>query len=170
MAHAVFISSGWGYNLWLKRTAFSILPWVLGFGVLPLVVTLSLEHQRLAPWWMIAAAALLGVAAHFANALPDLDADRATGVVGLPHRLAPRTSVAVIFLALLGASALIAFGQPDSPTTFGWISLGVTAGIAGVGIFRAWNRPPTRFLFQLVISGTLVVVAMLAITLALSRP
>lgn len=169
LAHAVFIASGWSYNLWLKRTAYSILPWVLGFGALPLVATLSLAHQELAPWWMIAAAALLGVAAHFANALPDLDADRATGVVGLPHRLAPRTSGVIIFLALLSASVLIVFAQPNSPTALSWLALAAIGGIAGVGIVRVWTRPPSRLLFQLVISGALVVVATLAVTLALSR-
>ena len=169
LAHAVFISSGWSYNLWLKRTALSILPWVLGFGVLPLVATLSLARQELAPLWMIAAAALLGVAAHFANALPDLDADRATGVVGLPHRLAPRVSGAIIFLALLSASVLIVFAQPDSPTVLGSLALAATGGIACVGIVLVSTRPPSRLLFQLVISGALIVVATLAVTLALSR-
>ena len=170
LAHAVFIASGWSYNLWLKRTAFSVAPWLLGFAALPLVVTLSQAPPELAPWWLIAAAAMLGVAAHFANALPDLDADRATGVVGLPHRLAPRTSAVIIFLALLSASALAVFGQPGAPTWLGWLSLAVTSSIAGVGMVRAWTRPPNRLLFQLVIVSTLVVVATLAVSLALSRP
>ena len=41
VAHGIFIASGWAYNLWLKRTALSVLPYVVGFGTLPAVVTLS---------------------------------------------------------------------------------------------------------------------------------
>ena len=42
-----------------------------------------------APRWPITvAAALIGLGAHFANVLPDLAGDRATGVVGLPQRVA----------------------------------------------------------------------------------
>jgi len=39
----------------------------------------------------LVAAALLGFAAHFANVLPVLRADAATGVRGLPQRLGPRS-------------------------------------------------------------------------------
>jgi hypothetical protein len=52
------------------------------------LVTLALPEPALASPWAFAAGALLGVAAHFANVLPDLDDDRATGVRGLPQSLA----------------------------------------------------------------------------------
>ena len=40
-AHAAFIVSAWGYNAGLKSTVLSALPYVISFGLLPLVVTLT---------------------------------------------------------------------------------------------------------------------------------
>jgi 4-hydroxybenzoate polyprenyltransferase len=60
------------------------------------------------------AAALLGLGAHFANVLPDLAADRATGVGGLPQRVAarfgPGSVRAVALVLLLAASVLLLLG------------------------------------------------------------
>ena len=60
---------------------------------------------------MTAAAALVGLGAHFANVLPDLAADRATGVRGLPQQVAARWGPgavrAVALVLLLSASVLL---------------------------------------------------------------
>lgn len=82
------VASGWAYNLGLKRTVLSLLPYLLAFGSLPHVVSLSdPSGSALAPWWMGLAGALLGAAAHLLNVLPDLAADEATDVRGFPHRI-----------------------------------------------------------------------------------
>jgi len=78
---------GWSYNLGLKSNALSALPYAVGFGIVPVFVTLSLSTPQRPLWWVMLAAGLLGVAAHFANALPDLMDDRETGVRALPHML-----------------------------------------------------------------------------------
>lgn len=160
LAHAVFLAAGWGYNLGLKGTAASVVPYLVGFGVLPLFVTLSLPAPAAAAWWAMGAGALLGVAAHFANALPDLDADRATGVVGLPHRAGVRASGVVTFAALAGASGLVVFG-PGAPGVAQWVALGLEAAIVVGGLVLVVTRPPARPLFRLVIVGALVAVAAL---------
>lgn len=165
-AHVVFLAAGWGYNLGLKSTAVSVLPYVVGFGALPLLVTFSRPAPAVAAWWALGAGALLGVAAHFANTLPDLEADRATGVLGLPHRVGVRASGIVTFVALAAASALVVFG-PGRPGVVGWASLGLEAAIAGAGIVLALTRPPARPLFRLVIAGAIV--AVLALTLSGAR-
>ncbi|GAA3742088.1 UbiA family prenyltransferase [Leifsonia bigeumensis] len=163
IAHALFIAAGWAYNLWLKRTALSLLPYLVGFGALPAIVTLALPSPALPAAWAPAAGALLGVAAHFANVLPDLEADRATGVVGLPHRLGARTSGIVTFLALAATSGLVVFGS-GMPGFVGWACLGVEAAIAVAGITLALTRPPGRPLFRLVILGALVAVVSLVLS------
>lgn len=82
------VASGWAYNLGLKRTMLSLLPYLVAFGSLPHVVSLSdPSGPALAPWWTGAAGALLGAAAHLLNVLPDLAADEATDVRGFPHRI-----------------------------------------------------------------------------------
>jgi 4-hydroxybenzoate polyprenyltransferase len=173
LAHAVFLAAGWWYDLGAKSTVLSLLPYVVGFGMLPLFVTLALPQPAAAGWWAIGAGASLGVAAHFANALPDLDADRATGVVGLPHRIGARASGIVTFAALAAASALVVFGPgvfgpgvfgPGAPGLVQWIALGAEAAIVVAGLVLALTRPPSRPLFRLVILGALVAVAALVFT------
>ncbi|GAB3606138.1 UbiA family prenyltransferase [Conyzicola nivalis] len=162
VAHLVFIASAWAYNAWLKRSPFSVLPFVVSFGLLPAIVTLAAETPRFAPWWMLAAGALLGVSAHFANVLPDLADDAATGVAGLPHRLGRRASGLTIAGALGVASVLVVFGA-GNPGVVQWVGLVVTLGLAAVCGVLALTRPPTRLLFQLIMAAALVNVALLAL-------
>ena len=162
IAHVVFIVSAWGYNLWFKRSALSVLPFVVSFGILPAIVTLADVPPRFAPWWMLAAGALLGVAAHFANVLPDLADDAATGVAGLPHRMGRRASGLTIAVGLAVASVLVVFGA-GHPGAVQWVGLVVTLALAGVTGVLAVTRPPTRLLFQLIMAAAIVNVVLLAL-------
>jgi 4-hydroxybenzoate polyprenyltransferase len=160
--HVVFIASAWSYNVWLKRTPLSVLPFVASFGLLPALVTLSGTPPLLAAGWALGAGALLGVAAHFANVLPDLADDRATGIAGLPHRLGRRASGAVIAASLAAGSLLVVFG-PGAPGALQWAGLVLTLGLAAVCAALAVTRPPTRLLFQLIMVAALLNVALLAL-------
>ena len=110
LAHLVFLLGAWSYNAGLKGTPISVLPYLVSFGILPTVVTLSAAQPAVAPWWAMAAGALLGAGAHFANVLPDLDDDARTGIRGLPHRLGRVPALIVTWLALLAAAASLAVG------------------------------------------------------------
>jgi 4-hydroxybenzoate polyprenyltransferase len=154
--HTVFIVSAWGYNLGLKKTALSVLPYIVSFGLLPLVVTAAIPAW--AAWWALGAGALLGVAAHFANVLPDLGDDAVTGVRGLPHRVGVRASGLVIGAALAGASILLA----RSPLL--WIGCSVALLLAAIIVVLVFTRPSTRLLFRLIIAAALIDVVMLAIS------
>jgi 4-hydroxybenzoate polyprenyltransferase len=165
LVHAVFIASAWAYNLGLKSTPLSVLPYVVSFGLLPLVVTLALPEPKLAAWWAIGMGAMLGVAAHFTNVVPDLEDDRRTGVRGLPHALGRVWSGVVTFLALVAAAVLAVVGT--GPTASGavntvpWIGFGVTLAIAALGIVLMLTRRPTRLLFRLIIAAALIDVVVL---------
>ncbi len=160
-AHATFMFSAWTYNLGLKNTRVSVLPYIVSFGVLPLVITLSLEQPAIAAWWVMAAGALLGIAAHFANVLPDLADDAATGIRGLPHAFGQRASGVIIFLALAAASTLVAFGAgAPSPVLLTGFGFGIALAVAGAVLVL--TRPASRLLFRLIIAAALVSVVMLA--------
>ena len=90
--HLVAVLLAWGYDLGLKSTVWSVVPYTVSFGLLPAFVTLGLPGAPWPPWWATAAGALLGAGAHFANVLPDLDDDLATGVLGLPAPAPARPS------------------------------------------------------------------------------
>src|SRR5450759_3294516 len=101
-AALAIVLCGWVYNLGLKATVLSWLPYAIAFGMLPAVATLSASPARWPAAWALTAGALPGVAAHLANVLPDLREDDATGVRGLPHRLGAKAT------ALAGAGILLA--------------------------------------------------------------
>ena len=128
LAHIAGIAAAWAYNLGLKGTAASVLPYAVAFGLLPAFITLGLAGHPWPAWWAVAAGGLLGTAAHFTNVLPDIPDDVDAGVRGLPHRLGATRSRLVSAGALLAASVLLiaAPAPADSPVRVG------TAGILGL--------------------------------------
>jgi 4-hydroxybenzoate polyprenyltransferase len=143
LAHLVAVVSAWAYNLRLKATVVSWLPFALSFGVVPSIVTLV--RHAWPPWWATTAGARLGVAAHAANVLPDLAQDRLTGVRGLPQRLGARGA------AWLAGSCLVAAALVLSPWT-----VVPTAALFGLGLWRGG-----RAVFLAVIAAAGVDVALL---------
>jgi 4-hydroxybenzoate polyprenyltransferase len=124
------VASGHVYNLLLKGTGWSWLPYALAFGTLPAVVSLADVSPHWPAAWMMLSAAALGVAAHFLNVLPDLAADAATGVRGLPHRLGAGRSRAAAVGLLVAASVAAALGARGSGDVWAWSALTVVAVLA----------------------------------------
>lgn len=170
IAALVIVACGWLYNLGMKATALSWLPYAVAFGMLPAVATLSASPPRWPAAWALGAGALLGVAAHLANVLPDLQEDVATGIRGLPHRLGARATAVAGAGALLVASAVILFGQPDHGTSGGqpgllrWAGFVAALLVAGTAALAAYRDPSSRRFFQ----ATIAVAAMDLIFFALS--
>jgi heme o synthase len=111
------LGSALAYNWPLKSTLLSPLPYAVSFACLPAFVVLV--AGRPVPLWLIAAGGLLGIGAHFANVVPDMADDEATGVRGLPHRFGPDGSLAASAVFLLAVTALLIFGPPGPPRAFG---------------------------------------------------
>ncbi|MFJ7083177.1 UbiA family prenyltransferase [Streptomyces griseus] len=131
--HLAAVAAAWLYNLRLKATALSWLPYVTGFAALPTAVALSGPGETWPRWWTVAAGALLGFAAHLADTLPDIAADRADGIRGLPHRLGDTGTRLLLPLPLLGATAVLAFGPPGPVDASGVAALVLAGGAALVG-------------------------------------
>jgi len=147
-AALVIVLCGWIYNLGLKGTALSWLPYAIAFGMLPAVATLSDSPSRWPAAWALSAGALLGVAAHLANVLPDLREDVATGVRGLPHRLGARATALTAAAILLAASAAILFGPGGRAGLWGWVGFIAAVLVAGVAATAAFRDPSSRRFFQ----------------------
>lgn len=164
LAHLVALASAWAYNAGLKKTALSVVPFVVSFGLLPSLVTLSAQPPALAAGWAWIAGAALGVAIHLTNVLPDLEDDARTGVRGLPHRLGGRISAVLAASALaIGAVAVLigpdAASSPLAITVFAAVVL-----IAVTGLVLALARPPGRWVFRLVMLAALLLCVQLAAT------
>jgi len=138
--HLLFVACGWAYNLGLKATAVSFVPYAIGFAALPSFVLLARPGAPAPPWWLAGAGGLLGIGAHLANVLPDLDDDRATGIRGWPHRLGRRRSTVTVAAALGTASLLLVLAPPGSPNAGALgglaLALAAAAGVAWLGFRR----------------------------------
>jgi 4-hydroxybenzoate polyprenyltransferase len=165
-AHTVALASAWAYNAVLKNSPVSVLPYAVSFGLLPAIASLARPVPALPAWWVFVAGALLGVAAHFANVLPDLDDDRRTGIRGLPHRLGLRPSIVITWVALLLGAVAVTIGVATGPAgipVFAIVGLLISLAISFIGTVRALRRGVGRWLFRLVIAAALVDVAMLVL-------
>ena len=154
--HLLTVASGWAYNLGLKSTVWSWLPYAVAFGALPVFVSLVAEPNDVPPLWLPVAGALLGVCAHFVNVLPDLGDDEATGVRGLPHRIGARWSQVVAAAVLVGATVVIVVGAPVESTVFAVVALAVSGGLGLVALLSSGRTP-----FRAAIAMALVDVVML---------
>jgi 4-hydroxybenzoate polyprenyltransferase len=128
--HLLAIGAGWAYNLGLKATAWSWLPYAVAFALLPAFVWLGLPGSPWPPWWVAATAALLGAAAHLANALPDRSVDLRTGTGGIVVRMSPRAASGLLGALLLAAVATAVLGASGSVATGGWVALAAGAALA----------------------------------------
>jgi len=141
----------WGYNLGLKGTALSWMPYAIAFGLAPAVVTLSAFAPRWPPAWVVTACAVLGVAAHLANVLPDLPDDVATGIRGLPHRIGARATALTAAALLLVASAVILVGPAGQPGAWSCGLFGAAVLVAGASARLAYRNPSSRTFFGAII-------------------
>jgi 4-hydroxybenzoate polyprenyltransferase len=159
LAHLLGIACGWAYNLGLKATVWSWLPYAVAFGSLAAVPSLAAGDT--VTLWLPAAGALLGVGAHLVNVLPDLDDDAATGVEGLPHLLARRLGRAYVAPAaavlFLGATALVLVAAPLGVLT--WVGAAVVTVLAALTVLGHGRTP-----FRAAMAIALVDVVLLALT------
>lgn len=143
------------YDWPLKSTPFSLLPYLVAFGLLPAFVVVSLPGHPAPPAWLVAAGALLGGGAHFANVLPDLADDAATGVRGLPHRLGAAWSQVAAATLLLAATLTLVFGPAGPPSWAGIAAAAAAVVVLPLGWYaarRARGRPVAMFRAVIVVA------------------
>lgn len=155
------LAIGWLYNLGFKSNGFSVVPYIIGFGILPAFVTLSDQVPSMPPHWIMLVAALFGVAAHFANALPDLLGDKQTGVKALPHLVGQRVSALVIAFAASFASLILITQSQNLNQTIAAIGFGATLALTIIASVLALKPKPPKLVFHLLLVATLVNVVML---------
>ncbi|WP_284756461.1 UbiA family prenyltransferase [Curtobacterium sp. ME-Dv--P-122a] len=165
VAHLVLVAAGWAYDAGLKRSVWSVAPFVVAFGLLPVVSVAAGPEGQWPTWWAIATGGVFGIAIHCTNVLPDLVDDAATGVRGFPHRLGLRGAGIVAFASLVVAAALVLGGQllGDDPVQGVGVVLAVlgavvVAVLAVVGVRLVLAGRASRTLFRLVIASSLVLV------------
>jgi 4-hydroxybenzoate polyprenyltransferase len=130
------LSCGLAYDFWLKRTALSWLPLSLALPLIPAWVYVSTGTWDPLLWWAFPLGAMLGLAVHLANQLPDATRDGAAGLPALAPLLGPRRAALAAYglfgIALSSAAVVLAF---EDSVRAGLVA--ATGAVAGVLIPRA---------------------------------
>jgi 4-hydroxybenzoate polyprenyltransferase len=158
--HVAAVGAAWMYNLGLKATVLSPVPYVVAFGLLPAFVTLGIAGHPLPPMWAFVGAALLGCGAHFVNTLSDLDDDLRFGIRGLPQRLGAATSLH-IGAFLLDAAALTLALAPPGPPSLAALGLLVLAMCFVVGLIVAARHGHPKAAWYMTLATALLAVTLL---------
>ena len=153
-AHLVAVGSAWMYDLRLKETVLSWLPYAVSFGLVPVIIATALPGHPRPKLLVVAAAACLGVAAHFANTVGDADEDAATGVRGLPQRIGPQQSITAAVVLVAVAAGLLVAATSGATATLAAAGVGVAA--IPLTTWRTRSRH-AAFAAVIVAAGALVV-------------
>ena len=172
-------SAGLVYNLWLKASRFSALPYLVALGVLPPFVWTALDVYEDDFLGLYLVATPLALAAHLANVLPDVESDRDQGRQTLAVALGVARSLLVLAVCLLAPLPLLAIAQvalDDAgeaagfydesvliPVLVAYVALVAVAGALYAGDLRRPSRAMLVRAFRLVVAaGVLFAVGWLA--------
>lgn len=135
---------GISYDLWFKRSSWSWLPYFIALPLLPIwvFVTLGWPDARLLLLYPMGALAAIGV--HLAQALPDVEIDRAAGMRTPTSRLGAPTTFALAWLAT-GSAPVIAIAVSRWTYTAGSVeamtkALGIASLLAIVNVVMFFGR------------------------------
>jgi 4-hydroxybenzoate polyprenyltransferase len=107
LIHFLGILSATLYNLKLKPTILSPLPYIVSFGALPWAIYLPAGNHP--PLWLFIDFMLIAVAFHFFNVLKDFQWDINQGVLGLPQRLGRNASLIISISLVISAILVLIF-------------------------------------------------------------
>jgi len=131
------LASGLAYDVWLKGTLWSWVPYGIGIPALP--VWGFLAAGKFTPVLLLSfpLGALVSLALYLANTIPDLEGDTAYGIKGLAHRLGLQRSLIATWVCFGVTMALLAltpalFGN-DSRLLLPGLGLGAVLLLAMVG-------------------------------------
>lgn len=161
LAHLAGVAAAWSYNLGVKATVLSPVPFAIGFGLLPAFVMLGLPGHPFPPWWITAAGALLGLGAHFVNVVPDIENDIRDGIRGLPQRIGRLGATIVAGVLLTAASFVLAIGP--GVDALGITAIVVTVLLVGAAALHSRMRADSRWPFRAAIAVAVIDVALLIV-------
>ena len=101
---AAGLAAGWSYDLFLKPTPFSVVPFAIGFPLLAVWVSVAADRPLRAPLVLFLGGVPLAVAIHLADAIPDREIDARAGVrtpaVVLPYPVAEIVAGVLLFAGI----------------------------------------------------------------------
>jgi len=128
---------GWAYDLWLKATPLSFVPFAIAFPLMPFWIGVLAGRPLTSLAVVFIGGSPLASAIHLADAIPDRERDRAAGLKTLAVALGkPGAEMAAAGLLLLGTMVSIVLLIRRNQTSIGALSLvaivasGVVVGLS----------------------------------------
>ncbi|MER3405304.1 MAG: ubiquinone biosynthesis protein UbiA [Chloroflexota bacterium] len=156
------------YDLWLKRTSLSIVPFLVAFPLVPIWASVALGsfQPRMALFFPAGALLVLGI--HLADTLPDLEDDAGAGLQGLAHRLGRHRAMALSWVAFVAtlALAMIVAWQRGALSALALACVGGALALGGLAL-GSWQPTPQRLrrAFYLQATGAVALAVALYIVL-----
>ncbi len=143
---AAGVLTGYAYDLRLKGTAWSWLPFAIGLPLLPVYAWVGATGEvPVAFAFLVPLGIAAGAAAALLNGLVDIERDRAAGLTTAAVRLGPRRSrrvaaglLAVVALGAVGSLLAIGAGAPAIVVAV------LGAALAGVGVWAVGDPSSAR--------------------------
>jgi protoheme IX farnesyltransferase len=137
---ALALGAGLSYDLGLRRTALSWVPWWGGMAVLPFEGYASVGSIPSKLLALIPLSGLVALGLHFANALPDIDDDRVAGRRSLPVLAGVNGSrwagpMGLTAAGVLAVALTVPLGQAG-PVFFAGVAV-LAAGVVAVTVTRS---------------------------------
>jgi 4-hydroxybenzoate polyprenyltransferase len=153
--HLVALAAGLTYDVGVKGTPASPVPYLAFFGALPAVAAQAAGRRP--PLLLCWVGATVGLAGHLANTVPDAAADAATGVRGLPQRLGPAASRAGAGALVVAADALVLARARTAlrPASRALLVAAAATGLAGAVGGGAWSFRAVMASAGLTVAGAL---------------
>jgi 4-hydroxybenzoate polyprenyltransferase len=149
-AAAVGLGCGLTYDLWLKRSRWSWLPYGLAIPTLPVWAWAAMDKLTARLLLAYPLGLLLGLSLHLANTLPDIEGDKKFGVEGLAHGLGRRRSLALCWGAMAAAQALTLALAPVLGYHGPWYPAGLIVSLLLLAVSIAHYRArPTSSALQI---------------------
>jgi 4-hydroxybenzoate polyprenyltransferase len=137
---------GWAYDLWLKATPLSFVPFAIAFPLMPFWIGALAGRPLTSLLILFLGGSPLATAIHLADAIPDRDRDRDAGLQTLAVTLGtPRAELVTAGLLLIGTLVAIVTVILRGPGSLAALSL-ATVVASGVVIALSFRSNPSSAL------------------------
>jgi len=156
------LACAWAYDLRLKGTVASVLPFAVALPLVPLFGYGAAGRFPAALWWAWPIGALAAVAVHLADSLPDVERDQAAGVRGLATRLGVRRAArltAVSYAAALAMALGSGLAAGDRWTVVAGSALAAVSGVAALLVGVRGGEAQRRVAYRLLQVGVIAMAA-----------
>jgi 4-hydroxybenzoate polyprenyltransferase len=163
------LACGWAYDLRLKRTPLSFLPFAIAFPLMPFWIGLLAGRPASALGILFLGGSPLATAIHLADAIPDRDRDRTSGLRTLAVALGqPTAELVAVGMLLVGTLVSIVLTIHGGQTVVTALSL-VTVVAAGLVLGLSFRANPSPLLGKWMVIAAAAVAAVPLVVSASGR-